>query len=154
RLQLTALKESDDRLRFLMQSSSEGILIHENGVITDVNDAIQNMLAYTHDEMVGKHITSFLTPKEHESIMQLIKSGAISYGERELLDKHGGIHYLEARNKTVIWKGRELRVITMNDVSELHEKRIDEQRLISVIDASPFYVAMMDATGLRYMNPV
>ncbi len=152
RRQLDAIKESDERLRFLMQSTSEGIAIHENGIILDVNDAALKIMGFDYDEVIGKSLFLFVSPKEHESLRELFRQKSVFHGEREVIDKRGKIHYVEVNSKSVTFKGKDLRVFTMRDISELREKKIEEQRLISIIEASPFFVAMMDASGLRYMN--
>lgn len=150
--QLEAIKESDERLRFLMQSMTEGIVIHENGIITDVNDAVLRMLGYRYNEMVGKPVYTFTTVKEHESMREHFRQKILFHGEREIIDKDGNIRHAEINSKTVVFKGRDLRVLTVKDVTELREKKIEEKRLSSIVEISPFLVAMMDAGGLRYMN--
>ncbi|HYV94860.1 MAG TPA: PAS domain S-box protein [Chitinophagales bacterium] len=152
REQRDAIKESDERLRFLLQSSSEGIAIHENGIILDANEAALKIFGCSHDEVVGKSLFLFTSPKEHEGLRELFRKKMLFQGEREMIDMQGMIRHVEVISKSVVFHGRDLRILTFKDITELREKKIEEQRLISIIEASPFLVAMMDASGIRYMN--
>lgn len=150
--ELHPVKESDEGLRFLMETSSEGVLIHDNGIITDVNQATLKMFDYTYEDLIGKSFLKITTPKEHAGILKIFREKLPFQGERELLDSHGKIHYVELNSKSLIHKGKEVQMVTLRDVTELHEKQVVEQRLISSIEASPFLVAMLDSKGLRYLN--
>lgn len=152
RKQLDAMIENDDRLRMLMQSTSEGIIIHENGVIVDINDAIEITYGYTRDELIGKSVFQFTSPREHESMRQVFRDKMLFNGEREIIDKQGNTRLVDIKSRLVNHKGRELRVITLRDVTELHQKQLEQKRLIAILEASPEFVAMMDSGGLNYMN--
>ena len=52
--QLAELRQTDDRLRFLLEASSEGIVIHEKGTIIDANDAAFKMFGYVPEDVIGK----------------------------------------------------------------------------------------------------
>ncbi|MBA3647518.1 MAG: PAS domain S-box protein [Chitinophagales bacterium] len=150
---LTELKENDERLRFLLEASTEGIVIHEKGIIIDVNDATLKMLGYSREELIGNSIFDFTPKYEHEKIRKTIRENLPSPVIREIINRTGNIVYVELTGKTIQFRENEIRVILMRDISELRVKRIEEQRLISLIEASPHYVAMMDNNGLRYINP-
>ncbi len=150
--QLTELRRNDERLRFLLEASSEGIVIHEKGVITDVNEATLKMFGYSADEIIGKSIYDFTPLKEHPLIRETIQKNLPTPVVREIYDRHKKIHLVELTGKTIEYRGKEIRVILLNDVTQLREKQVEEQRLVSIIEASPLMVAMMDSKGLRYMN--
>ncbi|HUM45811.1 MAG TPA: PAS domain S-box protein [Chitinophagales bacterium] len=150
--QLAGLKRSDDRLRFLLEASSEGILIHEKGIITDVNDASLKMFGYSSEEVIGKSIFDFTPAKEHPKILETIGRNVQVPFVREVYNKKRQVQFVEFTGKTIPYQGKEVRVLLLKDVTELRGKRIEEERLVSIIEASPFVVAMIDRKGLRYMN--
>ncbi|MEO6169092.1 MAG: PAS domain S-box protein [Chitinophagales bacterium] len=150
--QLAELKRNDDRLRFLLEASSEGILIHEKGIITDVNDATLKMFGYSMEEVVGKSIFDFAPAKEHLKIIETIRKNLQVPFIREVYNKKRQLQFVEFTGKTILYQAKEIRVLLLKDVTELREKRIEEERLVSIIEASPFMVAMIDRKGLRYMN--
>lgn len=150
--QLTDLIRNDDRLRFLLETTSEGMLIHEKGIITDVNQAALAMLGYTREDVIGKSVFDFAPEKEHQHIIDTIRNNLQIHVVREVYNKQRNIQFIEFTGKTVWYQGKEVRVILLKDVTELRGKQLEQQRLVSIIDASPFLVAMIDRKGLRYMN--
>lgn len=64
-----ALAERERRLRDIIETTSEGYWqINLDGVTTDVNGSLCEMLGYSREEMMGKH-TSFFTDEENRKIM-------------------------------------------------------------------------------------
>lgn len=152
RKQLDAMIENDERLRMLMQSTSEGIIIHENGVILDVNDAVERTYGYSREDLIGKSVFQFTSSKEHASMRQVFRDKMMFNGEREILDKQNRKRLVDVISRVVDHRGRELRVITLRDVTELHQKQTEQKRLIAILEASPEFVAVMRSEGLSYMN--
>ncbi len=150
---LNTLRQSDDRLRFLMEVSTEGIMIHEKGFITDVNEAAIKMLGYAYEELVGKSVFSFYPESEHARIAEAMKKDSSKPIEKEILNKNKEVITVEITARTLIYEGREIRVINLRDVTELKKKRVEEERLVSIFDRSPLFIGMMDEAGLRYVNP-
>lgn len=150
--QLEALQDEDERLKFLMEVSSEGIVIHEKGIITDVNDATLKMFDYSREDVIGKSIFDFTPEKEHPKMLQAIKNNTSTPLLREIYNKNREVLYVELTGKTIFHKGKSIRIILLKDITTIREKVIEEGRLVSIIEASPFIVAMMDRNGLRYMN--
>ncbi|MBP9882412.1 MAG: PAS domain S-box protein [Chitinophagales bacterium] len=150
--QLTDLTRNDERLLFLLEASSEGMLIHEKGFITDVNNAVLNMFGYTKEEVIGKSIFDFAPKKEHAQMADTILNNTQGTVIREVYNKKRQVHFIEFSGKTIHYQGKDVRVVLLKDVTELRGQRIEEERLVSIIEASPFIVAMIDRKGLRYMN--
>ena len=58
-----ALRDSEERYRILADRNPHGIqVIDPTGIITYVNPAYQEMLGYTKEELLGKHISDLLEP--------------------------------------------------------------------------------------------
>ncbi|MCH7872427.1 MAG: PAS domain S-box protein, partial [Planctomycetes bacterium] len=59
----TALRESEERYRIFVERNPHGIqVIDRAGIITFVNPAYQDMLGYTKEELLGKHIGDLIEP--------------------------------------------------------------------------------------------
>lgn len=55
------IKEARDFLENIFKTSADGIMITDSrGSITTVNEAVEKMLGYSHDELIGKHPTELL----------------------------------------------------------------------------------------------
>lgn len=74
------LRESEQRFKQLADSTSEGILIHENGTIIDTNLRILSMLGYTESEVVGKSVLEYVVTEYRKEVIQGIRSeGQMAY---------------------------------------------------------------------------
>src|SRR5260221_14795456 len=57
-----ALRESEERFRALSDAAREAVLIHENGVVQDVNQAFTALLGYPRTEVIGQYGSLFIAP--------------------------------------------------------------------------------------------
>ena len=70
-----AIRESEERYSMLSQSSFEGIIISEKGMILDANDQLTNMLGYELSDLIGRDGFDLILPERRESFRQHILSG-------------------------------------------------------------------------------
>ena len=113
-----ALKESEERLAKFVAASNEGIFFHENGVVTDVNDAALRMGGRTAGEVVGHSTLNFVAPECRQAVQQYIESGAEARYESFLLHKDGRHIPVEFTGRTMMRNGVGYRMGTMLDISE------------------------------------
>ena len=90
-----ALLESQENYRRIVDTAAEGIWqIDEQSRITYVNRRMADMLGYTHGEMVGADVTSFMPPGEHvDSVFRKDqqRKGVVDHFERQYIRKDGSI---------------------------------------------------------------
>jgi len=87
------LKESEKRYKSIVETANEGIWVTDADFNIDyVNPKITEMLGYTAEEMLGKHVTSFLfeedIPESEKHIEKRIKGHSETY-ERRFKHKNG-----------------------------------------------------------------
>lgn len=79
------LRESKEKYRRLVETLMEGIwVLDKDGNTTFVNPRMAQMLGYTVDEMLGKHLFSFMDEQERENAMRYMERR--SQGAREQYD--------------------------------------------------------------------
>src|SRR5450432_2008913 len=113
-----ALRESEERFRALSDAAREAVLIHENGIIREVNQAFTALLGYSRAEAIGQYGSLFIAPASLptvESSMRSAGRGAIS----EMLEiaKSGARLVFESRAEPIVYQGRPMRVVTMQDLT-------------------------------------
>jgi len=121
-----ALRESEVRLRELVQQASDGIFIANiDGQYTDVNIAGCKLLGYSREEIIGKTILDLIAPDETDRLIkskeQLLK-GRTHVAEWSLQHKDGSTLPVEVSAKILPdgrWQG------IVRDISE--RKIIEEQ---------------------------
>ncbi|HYQ45589.1 MAG TPA: PAS domain-containing protein [Polyangiaceae bacterium] len=137
-----ALRESEQRFRALSEAAREAVLINENGVVREVNQALVNLLGYSREELIGKNgVELFLAPESRAQVLTSIRSaGTGGTSEIALITKTGERRLVESSSEAIVYQGRPMRVVTMQDLTArraveaaLHES---DERLRSAMDAA------------------
>ena len=133
-------QESEERFRILSEAASEGIVIHENGIILEANDSFAAMLGYTLPEVVGQPLERFIHPEYLEIVMQHIRDVDETPYEAASVRKDGATIFHETRGKSLPLHGRPVRVTTLHDITDRKKAEIDlresEERFRHLVEAS------------------
>ncbi len=132
---LAKAEENHLRYKRLSEATFEGIILHENGTILDVNSSAAHLLGYTLDELIGTNGVNLATPEYRPLIRKAILEGKEKPYEVEALKKDGSTLPVELCGKNVEIGGRRYRVVAIRDISErkkieaeirksLHEKEL------------------------------
>ncbi|WP_276373888.1 PAS domain-containing protein [Chryseolinea sp. H1M3-3] len=125
-----ALKESEQRFRTLQEASFGGIGLHDKGIIIDCNKGLSVISGYSQEELIGKDgVRLLIAPEYRETVLQNILSGYEKPYDVEGIHKDGTRYALEISGKVVPYKGRNIRVTELRDITErkLIEQKILEQ---------------------------
>lgn len=68
------LLESDTRYRTLFAATMDGIVVHQNGVVVDCNQAFAELVGYPPEEIIGKQALEFYAPEERERAVRWMTS--------------------------------------------------------------------------------
>jgi len=122
-----AVRESERRFRILADASFEGIMIHEGGVIREVNQRFAEVFGYTDPgELIGKNGFQVLLSQESIALLHS-HDAAVSRGVEVVgLRKDGSTFRGETQCREIEYQGRALRVVAMRDITE--RKRAESER--------------------------
>ena len=119
RLAENALSESEERFRFLSEATFEGIVVHEEGRVIKANNQFFHMFGYEPRELVGKQVVPvIIAPESVEVVKEQIRSKSGKPYEAMGMRKDGTMFPIEIHAKPMTYKGREVRVAAIRDVSE------------------------------------
>jgi PAS domain S-box-containing protein len=121
-----ALVENEGRYRALFAAAFEGIVIHDDGLVVDCNDAMLIMFGRSREEMIGMKVLDFIPEKWHTTVFQMAEDNIMTY-EIEGRHKDGPIFDIEVSVKRLMHNGRLLRVVAMRDITE--RKKAEAERL-------------------------
>ncbi|MCC6614389.1 MAG: PAS domain S-box protein [Anaerolineae bacterium] len=131
RHQSLALEESNARYQSLFEASFEPIIIHDNGVILDMNPAAEAMTGYRLAEV--RHLNLVLLVPLHlrQEFQAAIAVDPDTTGRYEttLLRKDGSSFPAEVRAKHHSYHGRSVRVVSFRDQTLQHE---DQRKTIEL----------------------
>jgi PAS domain S-box-containing protein len=114
-------EESETRFKTLSSIASEGLMIHNNGIILDANVAFAKLIGYNNpEEIIGKNAFE-VTPLTYESkqtLFQHIKQNSNETYDISLIDKTGKQIQAQTRAAEIIYKGYKARLVYLIDISD------------------------------------
>jgi PAS domain S-box-containing protein len=119
----SALRESEERFRNLVELSPDFVTIHRGGVMQYVNDAGLRMMGATDSsQLVGHHILEFVLPEHQEAAvarMRELQAGqAISLVDMEVRRPDGRFMWIETVASLTVWNGEPAVQLVARDVTE------------------------------------
>jgi diguanylate cyclase (GGDEF)-like protein/PAS domain S-box-containing protein len=112
------IRESEERLAKFMQASAEGIVFHKDGLITDVNPPLLQLLGYTLDEMRGRSTLDFIAPEQRARVLEVIRSGREITYDSIAMHKDGHAIPVEFIVRTMVYQGERLRMTIVRDIRD------------------------------------
>ena len=154
------LRESEERYKMLSNLTFEGIIIHENGVLIDVNQSFCEITQYSREELIGKSIIDLAVPPEyHQIVIEKIKNKDNKPYEIKGRRKDGTIFPVESEARDTIYNGRHVRVTAIRDITErkitLEALRLSEEKFRTLAENIPgvIYLCQNDPRWtMLYLN--
>ncbi|MFH1001357.1 MAG: PAS domain S-box protein, partial [Bacteroidota bacterium] len=116
-LTLRELLESEERFKLLSDLTFEGIAIHHNDEIIELNQQFAHIFGYKPEELLGKNIFS-LTTEDMKAMAYNYRTKNIQTYEATARRKDGSFFIVELHAKPVRYKGKECRFISVRDITE------------------------------------
>jgi PAS domain S-box-containing protein len=125
-----ARRELDERYRCLVEATVEGILVHDEEQILDMNPGLLRMLGYGAGEVIGRDPFDFLVPTSREVAREMARTGSREPYEVELRRKDGSVRPVRVTGDTVHYRGRTVRLASLLDLTESRAAEENEKRLL------------------------
>ncbi len=125
-----ALEDSAFRFKQLSSITLEGIIIHDNGLAKDINQAFTNIFGYTKEDLIGINTIDLLVPEEYRKVVfENINDFHTKAYEIKGLKKDGTLIPIEIESRTIKQKGLEsIRVTSIRDLSEKKKSELELQK--------------------------
>jgi len=122
------IEESEERFKKLSNLTFEGIVIHEQGVVIEINSSIERIFGYKREELLGKNIIKLVVPDDY--LGTVYKNNELEHAKPYKIEAHkkdGSILNIEVESKNFIFKGKPSRVTSIRDITE---QKIAEAELL------------------------
>ncbi len=140
-----ALSESENRYKILTEITDEGIIIHEDGLIIDVNPSTLRLFDTTEKKLRQKQIFDFIHPDYHAMVKQKMKENFIGSYEIEITKENRTVIPVEIKTKNYLIDNVNRRVISIRDITE-------RKRQEQVLRTSEQQLKIANATKDRFLS--
>lgn len=159
--QLSQLKSDlafyKDKLNQWNEIIEEGLFIHEDFIITEVNHAFSKITGYTMDEMVGMHGKHLLTDESYEKLQNHVSLKTDNPLELQIRTKNGDIKHVHSKGKLFKAGGMKKRVVIVQDISTLKKTHASlnesEQKYKSLIENLEIGIGISKDEKILFANP-
>ncbi len=135
-----ALRESEERFEMLAEATFEGVIVHDKGLILEVNHVMETLFGYHRDELIGHNALDLMMAEFERGILSNIHTEFENLTEGEGVRKDGSTFPVEIQTKEMPYQGRLVRVAAIRDVTwrKQAEKAVFESQKYarSVIECS------------------
>jgi len=118
------MKESEERLKSIIDVSFDGIIIHDQGKIIFSNEKAGRFVGYEANELIGMKLIDLIVPEDREDVQRNIEMTsenpdfAIEPRERRIIRKDGEILDIENYSRPTVFQGKKARIIAFRDITE------------------------------------
>ena len=149
RLATQALRESEERLAKFMQASAEGIAFHRDGIVTDANPPLCEMLGYTLAELRGRRAIDFVAQDQRAHVQGVLDAGQDLSYESAVVRKDGKRIPVELIGRTLVYGDEKLRMSVVRDLRDRHaaQARIHHLAHHDALTGLPNRMSFMERLG-------
>jgi diguanylate cyclase (GGDEF)-like protein/PAS domain S-box-containing protein len=115
-----AALDSEDRLGRFIQASTEGIVFHKDGLITDANPALCALTGYSLEDLKGRHALKFIAPDQAARAVEHSGSGPEFSYPSVVISKSGERIPVEFIRRTMMRNNEALRITIVRDLRDRH----------------------------------
>lgn len=125
-----ALRSNEERYRAVVERTTDGIHIYDFGTkrILETNTALQDMLGYTSEELLGRQVYDLIAGSR-ESIARngrrIIEEKSVFLGERRYCRKDGSLVHVESSATVIPHEGKDAVCTIVRDITG--RKRAEEE---------------------------
>lgn len=154
-----ALRDSEERFRMLSEAAFEGLFIHQDGIVIDVNQPLARLLGYEVQELIGRHVLEFTGDEYRNEIRNRLTTPSDTAYEIRARRRDGSCVQVELRGHYFPYQGTLQRVVAVRDITRLKDAQeafFKEKELLMVtLESIGEAVITTDTVGrIQYLNPV
>ncbi len=143
---------SEEKYQVLADLTFEGIVLHENGIVIDINKAFSNITGYSREELIGENIIELMVDPgyRHISYDNSLKKDAVVY---EILTrkKDGDVLWGEINSKPILYQGKHVRIVAFRDITARKQAEMElvenEKQLLAIFNSTPLLMMLLDMNG-------
>jgi PAS domain S-box-containing protein len=138
------LKESEERSRQLAEASFEGIVLHRNGEILEINRRLAEIVGRHPEQIVGLSIFQFIVPEQHGLVSKHFSDESRQPYELTLLHSSGRRIPVDVLSRAIQWQGMEVRVAAVRDATDRRQTEAMLRQRAALLDQANDAIVVRD----------
>ena len=151
KLAKVALKECEERFRIFMETTKEGVVIHDRFKIIEANRAFAEMFGFKLADILGRDVLEFIAPQSRDLIMDKLLAGDESPCGAACCKKGGSTIAVEFCSRAIPYGGNKINLTLFSKlnhkVEATPENSVARANLGLFFEYAPDAYYLADATG-------
>ncbi len=150
------LDEAEEKYRWIVENTSEGIVVIQNGRFQFVNRRTAVVLRKRAEGLIGSKFDQYVHPDDRETVFH--HYDAFDAGQTDpnpydfrILTRAGRTHWIRNNPVGVRWEGKPALLCFLSDITEHKEAEIEirrsRERLDQLVHSIPVMITMYDQKG-------
>ncbi len=123
-----ALRRSEAKFRRLTEATFEGIILHDQGIIIDINSSLARLIGYSPAQLVGRPVHELFSAESHDQLRGIIEQEFEEPSELICTRSDAMALVTEVISKHIPSDTRSIGVLTVRDITE--RRKVQEQLLM------------------------
>ena len=144
-------EDDAERLRLLADGAGEPIIVHDLGIIVEVNRAFCDLVRQSRDELIGVDLRRWIRPEDRDQIEGLAGGRETLTQRVGVVGRDGAEIQVEGTGVPVVYRGRECRLVRLVDIArELEAERAvagSERVMREMLQTIPLLTVIQDLEG-------
>jgi len=130
-----SIKQERERFYALAEATTEGILVHDNNTIVDINSAFKKIMNCKRKQVISKKLNTIFSPETLQSLSTLSTKNSSFC---EIQEKLPGdiLVFAEARLKKIQYQGRQLQMIALRDITDTTRLKRENETFMTSISST------------------
>jgi PAS domain S-box-containing protein len=111
------LRESEERMKSLVDISCDGYVIHNGGILLDVSRGCASLFDCTPEEMIGDQLMNWTAPESRPVFAEAVRKGTDTPYEVSALRRDGRRVPLQVVAQEVDYRGQRARLVALWNIS-------------------------------------
>lgn len=152
-----ALKETEEKYRFVVEHAAEAILVAQDGLIKFVNPRCVEISGYSKQELLSMSFSDLIHPEDRELVVahhlqRMQGDDAPRSRTFRVFDKSGNVKWVENLSVPIMWKGKRASLGMVIDVTDRRKAeetlRQSEEKYRKILEtiADGYYEVDLDGT--------
>ncbi|HEY9614707.1 PAS domain S-box protein [Allocoleopsis sp.] len=147
-----SLRASEGRLQSFFEATFEAVIIHDRGIVLDINYAAEALFGYSRSEVINQSALKITAPCSRDVIQTKAQFPSDQPLEVVGLKKDGTTFIAELSGKSIIYQGRRARVVGVRDITARKQAedalRQSEARNRAFLHAIPDLIFRLNRDGI------